>query len=78
MKTRRPSWNEYFMDLAKLENKIYYGNTRVATYDNKALVFGWNLTYFFTSNIASSIFVLLPNTNIDLELSSAAGLNYYF
>lgn len=64
--------------LVKVENSVYYTNINVDNYDNKAAVFGGHVTYFFTNNIAGSAFILLPNTNIDLKLSSSLGLNYYF
>lgn len=67
-----------FVALVKVDNKIYYHNVNIDNYDNKAVVFGGNVSYFFTKRVAGSIFVLLPNTNIDLKYSGGIGINYYF
>jgi len=67
-----------FAALVKVDNKIYYGDINIDNYDNKAVVFGGNVTYFVTENIAGSAFVLLPNTNIDSKYSVGLGVNWYF
>lgn len=66
------------VSIAKVDNKVYYGNSLVEETSNYGIVFGGNATYFITQNTAGSIFVLLPNTNIDLKLSSGFGVNFYF
>jgi len=67
-----------FVTLVKVDNSIYLNNINIKNYDNKAVVFGGNVTYFPTKNIAGFVFVLLPNTNIDLRYSGGLGVNYYF
>ena len=64
--------------LVKVDNSIYYRNINIENYDNNALVFGINASYFFIENVAVSLFVLLPETKVDLKLSSGFGINYYF
>lgn len=63
----------------KVDNSVFLGNINVSREKTHALVFGGNLNYpFITNKIAVSAFFLLPNTNIDLKLSSGFGFSYYF
>jgi len=76
-KAGRSIWSG-FAPFVLVDNNIYYRNFNVDNYDNKALAFGGNVSYFVTKRVAVSTFILLPNTNIDLKLSGGVGLNYYF
>lgn len=67
-----------FGTLVKVDNSIYYHNINIKNYDNKAVVFGGNATYFLYKNVAGSVFCVLRNTNIDSRSMCGLGANLYF
>ena len=63
---------------AKVRNRVYYNNLNISNDSTHGIILGGNVNYFITKNVATSVFLLLPNTNIDLERSFGFGLSWYY
>ena len=62
----------------KSEKLLYYKNILRAQRNNYVILYGLNLSYFFTKNINSSIFYIMPNKELHLKDSFGFGINYIF
>lgn len=67
-----------FMAFTRVRNRVYYNNVNISNDTTHGIVFGGNVNYFLTENIAASVFYLLPNTNIGLERSFGLGVSWYY
>ena len=62
----------------KSEKLLYYKNILQGQRNNYVILYGLNLSYFFTKNINSSIFYIMPNKELHLKDSFGFGINYIF
>lgn len=61
----------------KSDNSVYLGDLNLSREKTHAILIGGDLTYFLRENVAISAFVVLPDTNFDLKLSSGFRISYY-
>jgi len=67
-----------FLSNIKLEKLLYYNDNLQGKSKQNTILSGLNFAYFFTKNISSSIFYIMPNKKIYLRDSFGLGINYIF
>lgn len=67
-----------FVSNVKSQESLYYYDRFIGSSEKTAFVYGANLTYFLTKEIAGSVFYVAPNKELNLEGGAGLGINYYF
>ena len=69
---------QLFLSSVRVDNKVYYHDTLVGNKKIGTLLYGLNLSYFSTRNLAFATTLIAPNASLNIEYGLGFGVNFFF